>query len=576
MAQNQEQIEARLCAYIDGELDAAERAEIEKHLEANPQHRRLIQELTAQRDLLHALPREKAPAEIVETIQGQLERSVLLGSPGDGGDMQSMRISRWSHRGAIAAILLLAAGLGFLVYKVLPSNKPPAEFAVAPKETGPVPATLQTEERPEITKDLTLAEKTVPTEKTVSDVSPATPALPSVVAATPPPATAPLTIATAIPEQVSKQGESPNAGGELALMPGATSNMPSVTNAPLLNAMNRTDVADAKAPTTAMAATDVAKDVSNGSISMIVSTDDVGVADEQVRAFLNANAIAWEPATQTPALETRELESATRVRKEETQPAAITGMFATTQAMGTLQAKVEPPTTNALVDNSVNYLKTQSVNGASAPNSASTPPLDVAGTSLATTAPASQPVGQAMAEANIATMSFLCRDVTMDQAHELAGMLSARPGQSAQVIAPSEASRTLGFSVGGGGGGGGGFGGGGGASGGRGGGFGGGGSRFDVLSSTQPTTTVVASFDQSLTTQASPTTQAEDRLEKDAEKFSLQQRVGFQQQQVSLAMPTTQAEQGHVDLLIVVCPQVSAATQPATLPADQTVPLKVP
>ncbi len=131
MPQNQEQIEARLCAYIDGELDTTESAEIEKHLEANPQHRQLIKELMAQRDLLHSLPREKAPPEIVETIQGQLERSVLLGSPGDGGDIQSMRISRWSHRGAIAAILLLAAGLGFLVYKVLPSNKPPAEFAVA-------------------------------------------------------------------------------------------------------------------------------------------------------------------------------------------------------------------------------------------------------------------------------------------------------------------------------------------------------------------------------------------------------------------------------------------------------------
>src|SRR5438128_1671440 len=85
MAQNQEQIEARLAAYIDGELDATERAEIEKHLAANPQHKALIEELSGQRDLLKALPHEQAPPEIAETIQGQLERSVLLGGSGEGG-----------------------------------------------------------------------------------------------------------------------------------------------------------------------------------------------------------------------------------------------------------------------------------------------------------------------------------------------------------------------------------------------------------------------------------------------------------------------------------------------------------
>ena len=39
---NTEQIEAKLCAYVDGELDAAGRAEIEQHLAANPQHRALV------------------------------------------------------------------------------------------------------------------------------------------------------------------------------------------------------------------------------------------------------------------------------------------------------------------------------------------------------------------------------------------------------------------------------------------------------------------------------------------------------------------------------------------------------
>ena len=55
---NTEQIEAKLCAYVDGELDAAGRAEIEAHLAANPQHRELLTELMAQRELLRELPRE--------------------------------------------------------------------------------------------------------------------------------------------------------------------------------------------------------------------------------------------------------------------------------------------------------------------------------------------------------------------------------------------------------------------------------------------------------------------------------------------------------------------------------------
>ena len=70
--------EEMLSAYIDGELDAEGRTEIEKHLDANPQHRRLLESLKATRDLIKWLPREPAPPELAETLNGQLERSVLL------------------------------------------------------------------------------------------------------------------------------------------------------------------------------------------------------------------------------------------------------------------------------------------------------------------------------------------------------------------------------------------------------------------------------------------------------------------------------------------------------------------
>jgi hypothetical protein len=118
MSQNQEIIEAKLCAFIDGELDAEVRVEIEKHLEANPQHRRLLESLKATRDLIKWLPREAAPPEVAETLNGQLERSVLLDSDGD-----FLRPSIWPRILAAAAIVALTAGLGLAVYYTLPKSQ---------------------------------------------------------------------------------------------------------------------------------------------------------------------------------------------------------------------------------------------------------------------------------------------------------------------------------------------------------------------------------------------------------------------------------------------------------------------
>lgn len=124
MSQNQEIIESKLCAYIDGELDSEGRAEIEKHLEANPQHRRLLESLRATRDLIRWLPREPAPPEVAETLSGQLERSVLLNYEGD-----SLRTSPWPRIFAVAAIVMLTAGLGVAVYYALPRSQRAPQLA---------------------------------------------------------------------------------------------------------------------------------------------------------------------------------------------------------------------------------------------------------------------------------------------------------------------------------------------------------------------------------------------------------------------------------------------------------------
>src|SRR5437764_819718 len=146
MSQNSEQIEAKLCAYLDGELDEQGRAEIEKHLEQNPAHRKLLSEVGKTRGLLRTLPRERAPADICEAFQGQLERSVLLSDFEDAGSGSSMRINRWPQHLAVAAVVVLAAGLGLVVFFGLPSGAPQSHYAAVGVRTGEGGGAAKTED----------------------------------------------------------------------------------------------------------------------------------------------------------------------------------------------------------------------------------------------------------------------------------------------------------------------------------------------------------------------------------------------------------------------------------------------
>src|SRR5512145_563992 len=123
-----ENIEAKLCAYVDGELDPAGRAEIEAHLAGNPQHRHLMDELMRQRELIAGLPRERAPEDLFEAMTNQLERSVLLDGDGgaggaggagalggNGGPAVAGRINQWPQVFAAAAVLVLAIGLAAVI-----------------------------------------------------------------------------------------------------------------------------------------------------------------------------------------------------------------------------------------------------------------------------------------------------------------------------------------------------------------------------------------------------------------------------------------------------------------------------
>jgi hypothetical protein len=127
-----ENIEAMLCAYIEGDLDESGRKEIEKHLAEHPQHRKLLEDLIAQRQLLRDLPRVTAPRDVGEGLRGQVERSMLLGSQDSMQLSHPQRGFRLPQYITAAAILLLGASLAIIVYRtVVPTFRPPTYTPVA-------------------------------------------------------------------------------------------------------------------------------------------------------------------------------------------------------------------------------------------------------------------------------------------------------------------------------------------------------------------------------------------------------------------------------------------------------------
>lgn len=139
MAENVENIEARLCAYVDDELDAAEREEIERHLADNPAHGALLQDMIRHRARLQQLPREAAPRDLMEGFQSQLERESLIGGEGLKLLNYRSRFNNWPQILSAAAIVLLAVGLGVIVYSFLPHGTPlaltqPAEPYIRQRE----------------------------------------------------------------------------------------------------------------------------------------------------------------------------------------------------------------------------------------------------------------------------------------------------------------------------------------------------------------------------------------------------------------------------------------------------------
>src|SRR5688572_9471814 len=73
-----DQIEAKLAAYVDGQLPPEDVAELERHLAANSGQRRVVEQMVQARKWVATLPRVRAPADLLEAIDPTLERSALF------------------------------------------------------------------------------------------------------------------------------------------------------------------------------------------------------------------------------------------------------------------------------------------------------------------------------------------------------------------------------------------------------------------------------------------------------------------------------------------------------------------
>jgi hypothetical protein len=136
-----EATEAKLCAYLEGELAPAERAEIELHLAANPAHRQLLADLAQTREWMRAIPAESSPVDLAENFQGQVERSMLLDESHDGS---ARWIAHWPQFAMLAAVVALVLGLGVLLFAMLkgPTGGPGGSAGLAGRNFSMAPAPM--------------------------------------------------------------------------------------------------------------------------------------------------------------------------------------------------------------------------------------------------------------------------------------------------------------------------------------------------------------------------------------------------------------------------------------------------
>jgi len=138
-----QQVHEHLSAYVDRELTSELSAAVRAHLDACAECRALADDLRATADLLGQLPVQAAPKHLAEDIQREIERRTIL--PKGGAEQQPQerslpiaRVRRGPRALAVAAAVVLAAGIGLFTY--LGHTRPAAPDKRVAMQTRPSPA----------------------------------------------------------------------------------------------------------------------------------------------------------------------------------------------------------------------------------------------------------------------------------------------------------------------------------------------------------------------------------------------------------------------------------------------------
>jgi len=116
-----EQARDHLSAYLDRELASELSVAVRAHLESCADCRALLADLRATAGLLGALPVHRAPADLAEDVQREIERCTILPAAESDYDAEPQertlarrRVRLWPRALAVAASVLLVVGIGVL------------------------------------------------------------------------------------------------------------------------------------------------------------------------------------------------------------------------------------------------------------------------------------------------------------------------------------------------------------------------------------------------------------------------------------------------------------------------------
>ncbi len=113
-------IAEQFSAYLDGELSEADAARLAELLRQRDDLAAELRALRATRDLVRGLPRERAPEDLLDRIMAQAERGRLVGGT---QDEPQRRPFAWVRYVAVAAVLLVAVGVGTVVYMTIEATE---------------------------------------------------------------------------------------------------------------------------------------------------------------------------------------------------------------------------------------------------------------------------------------------------------------------------------------------------------------------------------------------------------------------------------------------------------------------